>query len=334
MIDALVEFCGPEPRNRELIREILTTSVKIGREISNRGELKLINSSLKEMRYALKLFCPFEGTRRAVIFGSARTPETDPHLPGLPDVRQDHGRERLMVITGAGDGIMAAAHEGAGYENSLGFNITLPFEQHANKTVHGTSHVLPFHFFFLRKLFFVKEADGLVLCPGGFGTLDEALEVMTLIQTGKSPLVPVVLLDAPEGRYWLDALAFMQTQLRDNGYISASDLKLIRIATTPQQAAEEITGFYRNFHSSRWLKDTFVIRMNHALNEQAIAELKHEFADLCNSHGFTQQPYSSSEADEPEFSDMIRLAFHFNGRDHGRLRELVDFINQPQHWKQ
>lgn len=334
-VDELLHQAVPaDSANFDLYREMLSTVIRMAQADRDRWDAKIMLQTLREMEGAFAMLAQFKRRRKVTVFGSARTPQDHPLYALARDLGHTLAQSELMVITGAGDGIMAAAHEGAGYENSLGFNITLPFEQHANKTVHGTSHVLPFHFFFLRKLFFVKEADGLVLCPGGFGTLDEALEVMTLIQTGKSPLVPVVLLDVPEGRYWLDALAFMQTQLRDNGYISASDLKLIRIATTPQQAAEEITGFYRNFHSSRWLKDTFVIRMNHALNEQAIAELKHEFADLCNSHGFTQQPYSSSEADEPEFSDMIRLAFHFNGRDHGRLRELVDFINQPQHWKQ
>ena len=172
-------------------------------------------------------------------------------------------RSDLMVITGAGGGIMAAAHEGAGTGHSLGFNITLPFEQHANATVDGTDQLLPFHFFFIRKLFFVKEADALVLCPGGFGTLDEALEVLTLIQTGKSPLVPVVLLDSPGGTFWRDALAFISKQLEENRYILPSDMKLVRLVHSADEAVEEINQFYSNYHSSRWLKNQFVIRMHH-----------------------------------------------------------------------
>src|SRR5690606_18858089 len=161
---------------------------------------------------------------------------------------------------------MAAAHEGAGLENSLGFNIALPFEQGANETVNGSNNLLSFHFFFLRKLFFVKEADALVLCPGGFGTLDEALEVMTLVQTGKSPLVPIVLLDDPGSDYWEHFQEFLRQQLEARHYILPSDLQLVRLAHSAEEAGEEIARFYRNYHSSRWLKDSFVIRMNHPLN--------------------------------------------------------------------
>ena len=185
-----------------------------------------------------------------------------------------------MVITGAGGGIMAAAHEGAGLENSLGLNITLPFEQHANATVDGTDNLLSFHFFFVRKLFFVKEADALVLCPGGFGTLDEALEVMTLVQTGKSPLVPIVLLDEPNGSYWKEALDFLHRQLEQNRYILPTDMKLMRLVHSAEEAADEIARFYGNYHSSRWLKGGFLIRMNHGLTETALAEIRETFADL------------------------------------------------------
>ncbi|HEP8456160.1 TPA: LOG family protein, partial [Pseudomonas aeruginosa] len=223
-------------------------------------------------------------------------------------------------------------HEGAGLENSLGFNITLPFEQHANHTVDGSGNLLSFHFFFLRKLFFVKEADGLVLCPGGFGTLDEALEVLTLVQTGKSPLVPIVLLDQPGGRYWEHALEFMQEQLLENHYILPADMRLMRLVHSAEDAVKEIAQFYRNFHSSRWLKGTFVIRLNHALNEAALAHLHEHFASLCLSGGFQQQAYSEQEQDEPEFRNLTRLAFVFNGRDQGRLRELLDYINLPENW--
>jgi hypothetical protein len=239
-----------------------------------------------------------------------------------------------MVITGAGDGIMAAAHAGAGLDHSLGFNISLPFEQSANQTVKGSAHLLTFHFFFLRKLFFVKEADAIVLCPGGFGTLDEALEVLTLIQTGKSPLIPVVLLDQPQGTYWQSAMDFLHQQLAGNHYILPSDIHLMNIVHSAEDAAQHISCFYRNFHSSRWLEGIFVIRMNYPLAQQALQTLNEEFADLCLNNGFKQQPYCDSETDEPELCNLIRLAFTFSGRNHGRLRQLVDFINLPQNWAQ
>ena len=175
-------------------------------------------------------------------------------------------RYDLMVITGAGGGIMAAAHEGAGRDNSLGFNITLPFEQGANATVEGSNNLLTFHFFFLRKLFFVKEADALVLCPGGFGTLDEALEVLTLIQTGKSPLVPIVLLDQPGGRYWEGALQFMREQLQEHRYIMPRDLHLMRRVHSAEEAEQEIARFYRNYHSRSRLQDKYVRPLHSGLS--------------------------------------------------------------------
>jgi hypothetical protein len=200
--------------------------------------------------------------------------------------------------------------------------------------VQGSGNLLTFHFFFLRKLFFVKEADAVVLCPGGFGTLDEALEVLTLIQTGKSPLIPIVLLDHADGTYWQSLLGFLQGELAQQHYILPSDLHLMTVVHSAEEAAQEISRFYRNFHSSRWLKEVFVIRMNHPLNDTALQTLEKEFADLCLSGGFKQQPYCETETDEPELCHLIRLAFTFNGRDHGRLRDLVNYINLPQNWVQ
>ncbi|MEN0108487.1 MAG: LOG family protein, partial [Pseudomonas sp.] len=188
-------------------------------------------------------------------------------------------------------------------------------------------------FFFLRKLFFVKEADALVLCPGGFGTLDEALEVLTLIQTGKSPLVPVVLLDEPDGSFWQDALAFIHKQLAGNGYILPSDMNLLTVAHGAEEAVQQITRFYGNYHSSRWLKERFVVRLHHALNDEAVAQLPELFADLCKSGGFVQQAGAfESEGDEPELAHLTRLAFAFRGREYGRLRELYDFLNAHENW--
>ena len=171
-----------------------------------------------------------------------------------------------------------------------------------------------------------------MLCPGGFGTLDEALEVLTLIQTGKSPLVPVVLLDQPGGSYWKDALGFMRRQLEDNGYILPSDLNLMHLVYSAEEAVDEIVHFYRNFHSSRWLKDRFVIRLNHPLNEAALVMLDSDFASLCKEGGFTQQPYCEQERDEPELCHLTRLAFAFNGREYGRLRALLNVVNEPANW--
>lgn len=332
-VDELVGLVVPhESPNLSLYREMVTTVVRMAQADRNRWDAKIMLQTLREMEHAFSVLEQFKRRRKVTVFGSARTPVEHPLYDLARQLGEAISRLDMMVITGAGGGIMAAAHEGAGQENSLGLNITLPFEQRANATVAGTDHLLSFHFFFIRKLFFVKEADALVLCPGGFGTLDEALEVLTLIQTGKSPLVPVVLLDEPGGSYWKDALDFLHRHLELNRYILPSDLRLVRLVHSAEDAATEIARFYGNFHSTRWLKNDFVIRMNHPLTDSALHTLHEEFKGLCLQGGFEQRPYCEPERDEPEFCHLIRLAFRFNGRDHGRLRELVDFINLPEHW--
>ena len=334
-VDELVTLVAPgDSPNLPLYRDMLITVIRMAQADRNRWDAKIMLQTLREMEHAFSSLEQFKRRRKVTVFGSARTPSNPPLYALARELGATLARHDLMVVTGAGGGIMAAAHEGAGLENSLGFNITLPFEQGANATVHGTNNLLSFHFFFLRKLFFVKEADGLVLCPGGFGTLDEALEVLTLIQTGKSPLVPVVLLDQPGGSFWEDAMAFIEKQLVGNRYILPSDLHLVRLVHSATEAADEIAQFYRNYHSSRWLKDRYVIRLNHMLNDAAMQQLNIEFIDLCKSGGFHQQAYCESEQDEPELCHLTRLAFAFNSRDHGRLRELLNLINQPQHWEQ
>lgn len=323
----------PTSKNRELYREMMLTVARMAEDDRNRWDAKIMMQTLREMEASFSLLERFKRRRKVTVFGSARTEPEHPLYQQAKELGEILARHNLMVITGAGGGIMAAAHEGAGLENSLGLNIALPFEQGANETVHGSGNLLTFHFFFLRKLFFVKEADALVLCPGGFGTLDEALEVLTLMQTGKSPLVPVVLLDQEGGTYWDKALEFMREELVDKNYILPSDLRLMRQVRTPRDAGLEIARFYRNFHSSRWFNKTFVVRMNHPLNEGAMDTLHKEFADLCVSGGYEQVPYCPKTHNEPEFCNQFRLEFVFNDRDHGRLREMVDFINLPQNWK-
>ena len=319
--------------NLTLYREMLMTVVRMAQADRNRWDAKIMLQTLREMEGAFRLLEQFKRRRKVTVFGSARTPPDHPLYALARDLGAALAELDLMVITGAGAGIMAAAHAGAGLENSLGFNIALPFEQSANATMEGSGNLLSFHFFFLRKLFFVKEADAVVLCPGGFGTLDEALEVLTLIQTGKSPLIPIVLLDQPGGQYWHGALQFMREQLQANHYILPSDLHLMYLANSAEEAAQEVSRFYRNFHSSRWLNGNFVIRMNHPLNPPAMQTLSKEFADLSQNNVYQQQPCCEQEADEPELRELTRLAFKFNGRDHGRLRELVNFINLPQNWE-
>ncbi len=237
--------------NLPLYQEMLTTVIRMAQADRNRWDAKIMLQTLREMELAFSTLEQFKRRRKVTVFGSARTPPDHPVYQLARELGQTLSRLDLMVITGAGGGVMAAAHEGAGRENSLGFNITLPFEQGANATMQGSGNLLSFHFFFLRKLFFVKEADALVLCPGGFGTLDETLEVMTLVQTGKSPLVPIVLLDEPDSDYWESFLRLLGSQLQERRYILPSDLHLVRLVHSAEEAGQEIARFYRNYHSSR-----------------------------------------------------------------------------------
>ncbi|WP_407311854.1 LOG family protein [Pseudomonas sp. nanlin1] len=331
-VEQQLRLVAPDSPNIALYRDMMLTVLRMAEEDRNRWNAKITLQALRELEQSFRVLERFKGRRKVTVFGSARTPIEHPLYAQARELGAALARADLMVITGAGGGIMAAAHEGAGLEHSLGFNITLPFEQHANATMDGTDKLLPFHFFFIRKLFFVKEADALVLCPGGFGTLDEALEVLTLIQTGKSPLVPVVLLDTPGGSFWQDALDFIRKQLEANHYILPNDLKLLRLVYNPEDAVQEINQFYANFHSSRWLQHQFVIRMRHPLSEEALAHAADSFADLRLNGDFHQHAYAGTEHDGPEFSELTRLAFAFNGRNQGRLRELVDFINRPENW--
>lgn len=332
-LDELAATIAPDnSENVALYREMLLTVARMAQADRSRWDAKILLQTMREMEHAFRQLDQFKHRRKVTVFGSARTPIEHPLYALARTLGETLARAELMVITGAGGGIMAAAHEGAGLDNSLGLNITLPFEQHANPTVSGTENLLSFHFFFVRKLFFVKEADALVLCPGGFGTLDEALEVLTLIQTGKSPLVPIVLLDQPGGSYWKDALAFMERELVENRYVLPTDMGLMRLVYSAEDAVEEINGFYRNFHSTRWLKDRFVCRMQNLLSEQAMGTLEQEFADLRLSGSFEQHGRCELELDDPELQRLPRLTFVFNGRDHGRLRALIDFINEPSHW--
>jgi uncharacterized protein (TIGR00730 family) len=333
ILDTLIHHAVPEgSQNHKLYREMLLTVVRMAQADRSRWDAKILLQTMREMEQAFQRLERFKRRRKVTVFGSARTPKNHAMYDLARTLGAALARCDLMVITGAGGGIMAAAHEGAGLDYSLGLNITLPFEQQANPVVEGSDNLLSFHFFFVRKLFFVKEADALVLCPGGFGTLDEALEVLTLVQTGKSPLVPIVLLDEPGGTYWADLLAFMTRQLTDNHYILASDLRLMRLVSTVEEAVEEITGFYRNFHSSRWLEDRFVMRLQHGLSRDALDYLNLHYRDLCLSGGFEQQGCCASELDEPELQQLPRLSFNFNSRDYGRLRELTDYLNTPAHW--
>lgn len=332
-LEEQLQSVAPNSPNLALYRDMMLTVLRMAHDDRDRWDAKITLRALRELDQAFRALQHYKGRRKVTVFGSARTPLEHPMYALARTLGAQLADAGLMVITGAGGGIMAAAHEGAGSEHSLGFNITLPFEQHANATVDGTDRLLPFDFFFIRKLFFVKEADALVLCPGGFGTLDEALEVLTLIQTGKSPLVPVILLDSPGGTFWSECLGFIARQLQESRYILPNDLKLLHLVHSAEEAVAEINQFYSNYHSSRWLKNQFMIRMHRPLTDTALSELEERFADICVTGNYQQSTNDQIEHEPDSYSHLTRLTFAFGGRDQGRLRELIDFINLQQNWE-
>ncbi|AMB78551.1 TIGR00730 family Rossman fold protein [Pseudomonas paraversuta] len=331
-VDEQLQQIASNSPNRPLYREMILTILRMAHDDFDRWNAKITLQAIRELEKTFRVLEQFKGQRKVTVFGSARTPVEHPLYALARQVGATLAKSDFMVITGGGAGIMAAAHEGAGLEHSLGFNITLPFEQRANPTINGTANLLAFHFFFTRKLFFIKEADALVMCPGGFGTLDEVLEVLTLMQTGKTPLVPVVLLDMPGGTFWQSALDFIRNQLEAHQYILPNDLKLMRLVHTAEEAVAEINQFYSNFHSSRWLTKDFVIRMKRPVSISALQHIQQTFADICLSGSYVQQGYEGFEHEDPKFSHLTCLSFAFSGRNQGRLRELIDFINLPQNW--
>ena len=328
-VDELIEMSAGKSDNASLYRDMILDVIRMAQADRNRWDAKIMLQTIRELEQAFARLELFKRRRKVTVFGSARTPAGSPIYLLARDMGAMLSRHDYMTITGAGGGIMAAAHQGAGLDNSLGFNITLPFEQRSNDVVHNTDHDLPFKFFFLRKLFFVKEADALILCPGGFGTLDETLEVLTLIQTGKSPMVPIVLLDVAEGTYWEGLLQFFREQLSEHGYIHESDFNLMKLAHSPAEAMQEVLTFYSNYHSARWSQGRYLLRMHRPLTQQAMADIHRDFAALSRDGSFSQHGCATGE-EEPELCNLARLSFPFNGRDHGQLRALIDVLNREE----
>ena len=317
-------------KNPELIEEMIVTALKIARDKMGVADLKLINRSLKELRYAAKVFAPYSHFRKVAVFGSARIP------PGAPEfeVAEEFAREMVehgyMIITGGGDGIMGAAQLGAGREHSFGLNIRLPFEQRANVIIEGDPKLINFNYFFTRKLNFVKETHAFALLPGGFGTMDECFEVLTLMQTGKTRIIPVVLLDRPGGTYWETWTKFLTEHLFKIGFMSPDDFNFFKIARDVQAAVQEIVQFYKVYHSARWVGQEFVIRVCRPLSKRAIVDLNQEFADLVREGEIVQGTALRQEKNEPEIWDLPRLILTPHRRSFGRFRQLIDAINSSK----
>jgi uncharacterized protein (TIGR00730 family) len=325
----LVRDLGTQ-KSTALIEEMITTALKIARDEMSLADLKLINRSMKEMWSAAKIFAPFKHLRKVAVFGSARTQSDSPDYKLATDFGCEMVRHGFMLISGGGDGIMGAVQRGAGRAHSFGLNIRLPSEQRVNEMSESDPKLITLNYFFTRKLSFVKEAHAFALFPGGFGTLDEAFEVLTLMQTAKARIVPVVLLDHPHGKYWETWTEFLTERLLKFGFISAEDFAFFKIKHTAQDAAAEITQFYKVFHSARWVGERFVIRLNSRLSTNTIVDLNKQFSDIVRSGEIAQRAALAKEKNEFEIRHLPRLIFTPFRFRFGRFRQLIDAINSSQ----
>ncbi|MDA9777183.1 TIGR00730 family Rossman fold protein [Rubripirellula sp.] len=315
-------------KSQDLFRVMRDTITRLEKDQPARGDLKILSRTLRELRYAFSIFRPYRRRRKLTIFGSARTQEDHPEYQSAMELGRRMANYGWMIITGAGGGIMEAGHRGAGRDASMGLNIMLPFEQSANPYIDGDSKLVTMKYFFTRKLMFVKECSAVVCIPGGFGTLDEALETLTLMQTGKQTILPLILLDHPNGSYWKDAGVFFEKQLLANGMISPEDVHLYKITDSVDETIQEILNFYRVYHSMRYVKDQLVFRLKKRLSDQQLEQIREQFSDILLKETFEQTNALSLEAGEPELAGFPRLVFHFNRRDLGRLRMLINTINK------
>ena len=325
-IGELVDRIG-SPKDADLIYEIIASAARLALDRADRGDLKIANAALKELRFAFSVFSPYRSARKAAIFGSARTHQADPLYTQTVNLARDLAAAEWMVITGAGPGIMEAGIEGAGAENSFGVGIQLPFEAATTQFLADDPKLINFRYFFTRKLTFVKEADGFVLLPGGFGTLDECFELLTLVQTGKSQITPIVLLDVPGGTYWHRWLEFITAELGPRSYISPGDTTLFRITDDTSVVLEELTSFYTNYHSQRYVDGSLVLRLQHEPEADLVARINAEFSDIVVRGHIERIDATRIEIAEQDFPDLPRLRFRFDRHNYARLRALIDMIN-------
>jgi len=324
-LEALLDDLQIPSESRLYYGQLLTTVLKMFEDGADLGDLKIANSTLKELRYAFKVFNPYRDIPKVTVFGSARMPPDSPISQQARAFARRMVERGWMVVTGAGGGVMGAAQEGAGRESSFGLNIRLPFEQEVNPWIAEDPKLINFKYFFTRKLFFLKEASAACLFPGGFGTSDETFELLTLMQTGKSPIIPVVLLDIPGGDYWRSWERFLRDCMLRRELISPEDLSLFHITDDVEQATAEIFGFYRVFHSSRFVEDDLVLRLQKPLATETLALLQSAYADILQ--GPLQQRHGPLPIEGEEWPDLWRLIMPFNRSRYGRLRQLIDAIN-------
>jgi uncharacterized protein (TIGR00730 family) len=327
-IDRLIEMSG-NIYHPAIVREMILAALKAGQETNERIDLKMMNATLKEMRFTSKVFNPYHGIRKVTVFGSARIHPAEPLYVLARELGSALAGAGYMVITGGGPGIMQAVNEGAGQEHSFGVNIRLPFEQKLNPVVDGNPRSVTYKYFFNRKVAFLKESDAVALFPGGFGTLDEAMETLTLVQTGKRAPLPIVLMDIPGGTYWTRWIDFFRKELDARGYINSSDFDLFEQVGSVVEAVSTITRFYSRYHSLRYVGEKLVIRLLTPLDEQSLEKAKRLFSDILVPGGdFVLGGPLLAEEGEPELAHLPRLIVDFNRKDFARLRNLIDSLNR------
>jgi len=325
-IQDLIDYKGGG-YNPENVGDIIENALKLLVDVKSKGDVRVIQTALRELRYAFRLFAPYADKRKVAIFGSSRTMPTRMEYQQAVEFGRKIAGAGFMVITGAGGGIMQAGHEGAGLEMSFGANIRLPWEQSANPVIREDKKLITFKYFFTRKLIFIRHSDAIALFPGGFGTMDEGYEALTLMQTGKSQLMPLVLIDRPGGTYWKTWDKHVREHLLRDQLISPEDLTLYQITDDTDQAVKLITRFYRNFDSSRFVRDLFVIRLKNPPSDSAIRAMNEDFADIIIGPELRRIEATADEIEDNDRVDLPRIGFGFNRRDYGRLRQLIDVLN-------
>ncbi|MEY3175009.1 MAG: hypothetical protein RLZZ436_2923 [Planctomycetota bacterium] len=323
----VIEHVSELRSHDQLIQEIRDTADKLATDGAARGDLKILSRALRELRYAFRVFKPYRRNRKVSVFGSARTQPDNPAWRTAEDFGRRMAQEGWMVVTGAGGGIMEAAHHGSGRDMAMGLNILLPFEQQANPIIAGDPKLVSLKYFFTRKLLFVKEVHAIVTCPGGFGTLDEVFETLTLVQTGKRDLMPLVLLDQPGGSYWSGFVRYIRDELLSKELISPEDLSLFKVTDNVEEAALEVIGFYSVYNSMRFIRDQLVLRLHVAPTDQLLERLNDEFSDVCVRGRIERVPTHRVEADDEHLLELPRIGFVFNRKAAGRLRQMIDVIN-------
>jgi uncharacterized protein (TIGR00730 family) len=332
LISELVAAAG-DGAQEDLVKELVVSAIKLYRDHADRGDVKLINAAVKELRYSTLIFSKYRDVPKVTVFGSARVDEHDSNYRlALEFARQMVDERGWMVVTGAGPGIMQAANEGAGADQSFGVNIRLPFEDSANPFV-DAERTINFKYFFTRKVGFIKESHAFALFPGGFGTMDETFELLTLVQTGKSDLHPIVLLEADGTGYWEAFNDFVRRDLLENGLISEHDLSLYKTTSSASDAADEISHFYANYRSQRYVDGRLLIRLRTAPTQAQLANLNEQFVDIVASGEIAVVDPTPAEIKDNDSLEDARIALQFNRRSYGRLRQLLDSLNalvEPQ----